>query len=96
MKIKSIFKCLFTSTIVAFFLLICSLESKAQDQNIADVKEFKITDLKIADYLFTITKKKGKILLTGIEGTVWKELSFSLPKKTKQSIDHLGMTEEQK
>ncbi|MBP6586074.1 MAG: hypothetical protein WAS56_02465 [Saprospiraceae bacterium] len=144
MKIKSIFKCLFTSTIVAFFLLICSLESKAQDQNIADVKEFKITieqtdkglkmqsskgsawielsfslrknkaqaideygmtklakvstikDPKIADYLFTITKKKGKILLTGIEGTVWKELSFSLPKKTKQSIDHLGMTEEQK
>ena len=50
-------------------------------------------DPKLADYLFTITKTKEGITLTGIEGTAWKELSFSLQKNGKQSIDQFGMTE---
>lgn len=50
-------------------------------------------DSKLADYLFTITKTKNGIKLTGIEGTAWKELSFTLPKNGKQTIDQFGMTE---
>jgi hypothetical protein len=50
-------------------------------------------DPKLADYLFTITKTKDGITLTGIEGTAWKELSFSLQKNARQAIDQFGMTE---
>lgn len=52
-----------------------------------------IKDSKLADYLFTITKTKNRIALTGIEGTAWKELSFTLPKSGNQKIDQFGMTE---
>ncbi len=50
-------------------------------------------DPKLADYLFTIIKTKDGIKLKGIEGTAWKELSFTLPKNGKQTIDQFGMTE---
>ncbi len=50
-------------------------------------------DSKLADYLITITKTKDGISLTGIEGTAWKELSFTLSKNGKQMIDQFGMTE---
>ncbi|MGI6756962.1 MAG: hypothetical protein ACOX32_03500 [Bacteroidaceae bacterium] len=50
-------------------------------------------DPKLADYLFIITKTKDGITLTGIEGTAWKELSFSLRKNSRQAIDQFGMTE---
>jgi hypothetical protein len=50
-------------------------------------------DNKLADYLFTITKTKDVITLTSAEGTAWKELSFSLQKNGRQSIDQFGMTE---
>ena len=48
---------------------------------------------KFADYLFTITKTKDGITLTGIEGTAWKELSFSVQKNGKKVIDQYGMME---
>lgn len=48
-------------------------------------------DVKIADYLFTITKTVDGIKLTGVEGTAWKELSFSLTINQKITIDELGM-----
>lgn len=82
MKIKSIFKSLFTSTIAAFFLLIFSLESKAQDQNIADVKEFKIT----------IEQTDKGLKMQSSKGSAWIELSFSLRKNKAQAIDEYGMT----
>lgn len=50
-------------------------------------------DNSYADYLFTITKTKDGLLLTGMEGTVWTKLSFSLPANGKQTIDRLGMVE---
>ncbi|MCU0328460.1 MAG: hypothetical protein MUE53_05670 [Chitinophagales bacterium] len=50
-------------------------------------------DSKLADYLFTITKTKDGISLKGIEGTAWKELSFSFKKNGRQTIDQFGMTE---
>jgi hypothetical protein len=49
-------------------------------------------DQKFADYLFTITKTKEGIALTGIEGTAWKKISFSLQKNGRQAIDQFGMT----
>ena len=48
-------------------------------------------DANLADYLFTITKTKSGIKLTGIEGTAWKELSFTLTNEP-QTIDQFGMT----
>ncbi|ULQ51722.1 hypothetical protein [Flavihumibacter fluvii] len=50
-------------------------------------------DVNLADFLFTITKTKNGIKLTGIEGTAWKELSFTLTKNGQQMIDQFGMTE---
>jgi hypothetical protein len=50
-------------------------------------------DPKLADYLFTITKTKDGITLTGIKGTAWKVLSFSLQKNSKKVIDQYGMME---
>jgi len=47
----------------------------------------------LADYLFCITKTKDRIILTGIEGTAWRELSFILPKNGKQTINQYGMTD---
>jgi hypothetical protein len=49
-------------------------------------------DPKLADYLFTITKTNEGITLTGVEGTAWKELSFSLEKNGRQAINQFGMT----
>jgi hypothetical protein len=56
-------------------------------------EESSIADPRLADYLFTITKTKDGISLTGIEGTAWKELSFMLSEDGKQMIDQFGMTE---
>lgn len=50
-------------------------------------------DPELADYLFTITKTKDGITLTGIEGTAWKKLNLSLQKNDKQAIDQFGITE---
>jgi len=49
-------------------------------------------DSNLADFLFTITKTDNAIVLKGIEGTAWTELSFSLKKNGKQAIDQFGMT----
>jgi hypothetical protein len=50
-------------------------------------------DLNLTNYLFTITKNKDGIVLKGIEGTAWKELSLTLAKNRKQTISQFGMTE---
>ena len=49
-------------------------------------------DTNLADFLFTITKTEKGIVLKGIEGTAWTDLSFSLTEKGKQAIDQFGMT----
>ncbi len=49
-------------------------------------------DLKLADFLFTITKTEKGLVLRGLEGTAWTDLSFSLVKNEKQAIDQFGMT----
>lgn len=56
-------------------------------------KESSNKDPKFADYLFIITKTQEGVKLIGITGTAWKELSFTLPKNGKQTIDQFGMTE---
>ena len=49
-------------------------------------------DSNLADFLFTITKTEKGIILKGIEGTAWTDLSFSLLENGKQAIDQFGMT----
>jgi hypothetical protein len=49
-------------------------------------------DSNLADFLFTITKTENGIVLKGIEGTAWTDLSFSLLENGKQAIDQFGMT----
>lgn len=49
-------------------------------------------DTNLADFLFTITKTENRIILKGIEGTAWTDLSFSLVENRKQAIDQFGMT----
>ena len=48
-------------------------------------------DSNLADFLFTITKTENGIVLKGIEGTAWSDLSFPLPENGKQEIDQYGM-----
>ncbi len=51
-------------------------------------------DPKLADYLFKISyTKEGEISLTGLEGTAWKELSFTVPGNGKQAVNQFGMIE---
>lgn len=50
-------------------------------------------DANLADYLFTLIKTENGIILKGIEGTAWNELSFTLSKNGKQTVDQYGMTE---
>ena len=49
-------------------------------------------DSNLADFLFTITKTENGIVLKGIEGTAWTDLSFSIDENGKQAIDQFGMT----
>ncbi len=46
----------------------------------------------LANFLFTITKTESGIVLKGIEGTAWTDLSFSLAKNGRQAIDEMGIT----
>ena len=50
-------------------------------------------DANLADFLFTVTKTDSEIILKGIEGTVWTDLSFTLIENEKQAFDQFGMTE---
>ncbi len=141
MKTKSKFGNLFTRLFIAFVLLAVSPELMAQEQQSADLKDFKIRfemtdngiqieslkgsarinlsfnlsgdkpnafdeygmtklddvatkkDPNLADCLITIAKAENGIILKGIEGTAWTELSFSLTENGKQTIDQFGMTE---
>lgn len=47
----------------------------------------------LADFLFTITKKDKAILLEGIEGSDWTELSYVNNNYQNQMIDESGMTQ---
>ena len=49
-------------------------------------------DSNLVDFMFTITKTENGIVLKGIEGTAWTDLSFSLLENRKQAIDQFGMT----
>ncbi len=49
-------------------------------------------DSNLTPFLFTITKTENGIVLKGIEGTAWTDLSFSLQENGKQAIDQFGMT----
>jgi hypothetical protein len=50
-------------------------------------------DSNLADFLFTITKSERGIVLKGIKGTAWTDLSFTLDENGKQAIDQFGMAD---
>ncbi|RZK77694.1 MAG: hypothetical protein EOO92_12450 [Pedobacter sp.] len=49
-------------------------------------------DPKLVDFLFTIEKSKDGVILKGVKGTAWKELTFSLAKGESQQVDQMGMS----
>lgn len=49
-------------------------------------------DANLANFLFTITKTENRIVLKGLEGAAWTELSFTLAPNGKQTINQFGMT----
>jgi len=59
-----------------------------EKDNVSTVKE-----ANLADFLIIIIKTKDGITLQGLDGTAWKELSFSIAKHGKQMIDQFGMSE---
>ena len=50
-----------------------------------------LKDANLADYLFTLTKTKDGIILKGIEGTAWGELTLPLTENKKQEINQNGV-----
>lgn len=48
-------------------------------------------DADLTNYLFTIMKTEEGVRLIGLEGTAWKELTFSLSKNDEQTINQFGM-----
>ncbi len=50
-------------------------------------------DLKLADFLFTITETEDGIELKSTEGTYWTKLSFSVAQNQRKTIDQYGMCE---
>lgn len=54
-------------------------------------KVSKNKDNSLANFLFKIEKTAQGLRLKGIEGTAWKNLSFTLADNRFQKIDNLGM-----
>jgi hypothetical protein len=48
-------------------------------------------DANLADFLFTVSKTENGVVLKGIEGTAWTDLSFSVSENGKQEINQFGM-----
>jgi len=61
------------------------------EYGMTDVQKSIGNDPKLADFLFTIEKTKDGVLLKGVKGTAWKELSFSLSTGESQQVDQMGM-----
>ena len=57
------------------------------------LKEISANNADPAAYKITITKTNEGIQLTGIKGTAWKELSFTLSPDRKVRINQLGMAD---
>lgn len=47
---------------------------------------------KFTNYLFAVQRTKNEIILTGIEGTVWKNLSLPVEIHEKVTIDKFGIS----
>jgi len=49
-------------------------------------------DIRLTNFLFTVSKAENGVQLKGIDGTAWTELSFSMAEDKKYSIDQTGFT----
>ena len=77
---------LLSKSILFYFLVITSIELKAQEKTITNLSSFKIT----------IEKRNGGINLVCHNGCAWSHLEFSMNANHMQFIDEYGMTEEKK
>lgn len=69
-------------------------QSQAVDEyGMAELNTPKTKDPNQVDFVFTISKSKEEVILTGIKGTAWSKLSFTLLKGEKQTIDQSGTAE---
>lgn len=50
-------------------------------------------DADLFNFLFTVERKRNKLIFKGVEGTAWTELSFSISPQEEQAINQMGMTE---
>ncbi len=50
-------------------------------------------DQSLTNFLIIVTKKGQKIILKGLQGTAWTELTFSIPLNKKQAINQFGMVD---
>ena len=55
-------------------------------------KKTRTKEANLADFLFTIVKTNEEVKLTGIEGTAWEELTFSILKGHTQMLNENGIT----
>ena len=49
------------------------------------------TNTNLSNFLFTVEKSGDRLILKGLEGTAWTELSFSTTPYKSQGIDKMGM-----
>ncbi len=57
--------------------------------NLKNINENK--DANLSSFLFTVQKNGDRIILEGLEGTAWTELSFITTPYKPQGIDKMGM-----
>lgn len=75
------------------FSLSDNQQQAVDEYGMAELDKSTGNDPKLADFLFTISESKNRVILKGIQGTAWKELSFTLSRGQEQTIDQLGMIE---
>jgi len=77
------------------FSLTTNKKQCVDQYGMSSVKKHKsVNDDNFANFIFKIKKTKKGIKLEGIEGTAWKNLSFSCPNGVcHQYIDQNGMTD---
>jgi hypothetical protein len=79
---KSTFKSLLTTSLIAVLLFVLSTEIMAQKQTSPDLSDFEIT----------IEITHDGIRMFSSEGSAWLDLSFTLGNYRPQAIDEYGMT----
>ncbi len=80
---------------VSSLVLLAQEPVKASDRIVSFNSDLAATNAvqpPLGNFKIAIAKRPGGILLKGLEGTAWLELSFTLRPNEQQVVDALGMT----